>query len=103
MDALLNCAQAAQTEAGGPPNGHTMVEATFDSGRLIRGRGDQWLELGENGTEFNFREYDATEERVYLHDESRDVRLMIDLNSWTILYSGPGEDFRPLYQISAVE
>ena len=103
ISALQDCVEGAQSQSNAAPTGYTLMLAGFDGGRFMRGRDGQWHEQGENGGEFTFMETSATEDRVFLHDASRDVRLILDLGMNQIYYAGPGEEYRALYAITAAE
>ncbi|MGB2203251.1 MAG: hypothetical protein ACPH5G_18115 [Pseudooceanicola atlanticus] len=99
---LQECVEGAQSSSAAL-TGYTLMQAYFDGGRFMRGRGGQWHEQGDNGGEFLFMETSATDDRIFLYDDSRDVRLILDLGANQVYYAGPGEEYRALYTITATE
>jgi hypothetical protein len=60
-----------------------------------------WIEEGDNGATNNFVEEKRDASSVYLFDESREVRLQLDLSQKQIFYSDSGSSKRPLYPIDS--
>ena len=56
-----------------------LSESTY-LGEFVQQNGSTWAELGKNGeTRFTFRETSRDEWSIYLHDQSRDIKMQLDL------------------------
>lgn len=63
--------------------------------------GNAWEERGRDGARFQFVEQNRDDWSVYLIDDSRGVRLQLDLHTRTISYADANDPrMRPLYRIS---
>ncbi|MEH6758083.1 MAG: mannan-binding lectin [Parasphingorhabdus sp.] len=83
-------------------DGYTVTRANFSGGSLRTSGNGRWTEYDGNGrAAFNFTETDRDEWSVYLHDQSRNVQLQIDIHRKWVTYGtndGPKSD---LYQITS--
>ena len=84
-------------------NSGNVTAVYYPGGRFVRQSGKRWVEMGDNGARFNFRETGFDESTVYLVDRSRNVQIALDVSFMRVLYAQGNENFRPLYQITDME
>lgn len=81
--------------------GRNVTEVMAPESRFILLPGNAWEERGRDGARFQFVEQNRDDWSVYLIDDSRGVRLQLDLHTRTISYADAGEPrMRPLYRVS---
>lgn len=85
------------------PNAFDAKVVSFRGGRYVHRNGYDWIEQGDNGGRFNFKQVDGNENEIYLVDKSRGVRIVLHMADRMIYYAGPGEQYRPLYKITKVQ
>lgn len=109
---LAKAAPARKPTSSGPskpapvstePNAFDAKVVSFRGGRYIYRKGHDWIEQGDNGGRFNFKQVDGNENEIYLVDKSRGVRIVLHMADRMIYYAGPGEQYRPLYKITKVQ
>jgi len=85
------------------PNAIDAEVVSFRGGRYIHRNGYDWIEQGDNGGRFNFKQVDGNENEIYLVDKSRGVRILLNVADRMIYYAGRGERYRALYKITKVQ
>ena len=82
-------------------NGHTVNFISFENGYLRNKGRKEWVEEGEDlKMRFMFKENNRDESSVYLFDNSRNIRLKVDLNTKKIIQQKGNEPERVLYKIN---
>jgi membrane-bound inhibitor of C-type lysozyme len=84
----------------GKVNGWNVVEVRHDRGRFRMNKSGAWVERGNDGARFNFRETHRDDWSVYLVDNSRNMRLQIDLHRKMVLFAVGNGPMKPLYLIN---
>ena len=84
----------------GKVNGRNVVEVRTPTGRFKMKRGGAWVERGNDGAKFNFQETHRDDWSVYLVDNSRNMRLQIDIHRKLILFAVGNGPMQPLYNIN---
>lgn len=81
--------------------GSNLLRANFDRG-LFQSIGNQeWIELGDSGAVFRFRETNRDEWSVYLFDASRTIGIQIDIHSQMIRVQQGNGPWGNLYAITS--
>lgn len=89
-----------ETSRFGAANGFNVAQVQFDGGMFTWQERDHWIEGGSDGTpRFHFRQTARDEWSVYLVDDSRDVRIQLDLYRGVILYGKGAAEMTDLYTI----
>lgn len=81
--------------------GGTVIRADFDGGLFQRINNVDWVEIGDNGGTFQFRETERTDWMVELYDESRNVYLRIDIERQIIAIRDGYGVYSSLYPITS--
>ena len=88
------------TQAAGV-TGRNVTEVMAPESTFVLLPGNAWEERGHDGSRFQFVEQNRDDWSVYLIDNSRGVRLQLDLHTRTISYADANEPrMRPLYRVS---
>lgn len=84
-------------------NGRNVLSVRVPSGMFRMTDSGTWVEQGNNGATFDFAEQNRDDWSVYLIDNSRGVRLQLDLHRRQVFYADEtAPDMRPLYAITGM-
>lgn len=101
--ALIAAAAAAPVQGGrfGRTNGRNVALAQHSQGRFVETAPGRWGEFDASGREgFRFVETGRDEWSVYLFDQSRNVRIQIDIWRGQIRYADGNSPYSDLYVIT---
>ncbi len=86
----------------GAAKGFNVAQVRFDGGMFTWQGQDHWIEGSADGQpRFHFRQTGRDEWSVYLIDDSRDVRIQLDLHRGMILYGQGNSEMSDLYTITS--
>lgn len=68
-------------------NGRNVGQVSHSQGSFLEQDNGNWVELGNNGASFKFREINRDDWSVYLVDQSRGVNIQLDLHRKKVVYS----------------
>jgi hypothetical protein len=89
------------TEADDRVNGRLVTQVRFPGGYFRVGRNGQWREINAAGVATNrFRETGRDAWSVYLHDDSREMDMQIDVHRNWIRLAWPGHPMADQYPIT---
>lgn len=89
------------TEADSRINGRLVTEIRTNAGNSLRmGRGGRWTEYNSRGVpEFYFRETHRDQWSVYLRDDSRNMKMQIDVHRNWVRLEWPGHPMQDQWPI----
>ena len=92
-----------QVAHAGPVNGQNVNVVQYNQGTFRQVSHKQWVEQNRSGhRKFSFKETHRDAWSVYLHDQSRNVRLQLDMHRKMVGYSdGNNPTKRDLYRITS--
>ena len=88
------------------PNGRNVTVVQFSGGSFKQVTSNQWQEFGagSNAPRFTFQETHRDDWSVYLLDQSRQVRIQLDLHRRWIRYADQAApNYRDLYQVTGAD
>lgn len=102
LSLLAIAPEDARADTEVQPTGRNVIWVDVPTGGFVSTGTGQWAEKDAQGnTAFMFRETGRDDWSVYLHDDSRNVQLQLDLHRKMILYGTDGGPKRDLYPITA--
>ena len=81
--------------------GPNLIRADYDGGLFQYMNGVQWVEIGDNGGSFQFRETARRDWTIDLYDASRNVSLQIDIQRQMITIADENGIHLDLYPITS--
>ena len=86
----------------GAANGYNVAQVQFDGGMFTWTGAKTWVEGGAHGSpRFQFQERNRDAWSVYLYDQSRDVKIQLDLHRGKVLYGQGNSGMSDLYTITS--